>query len=49
MTSGAGESAKSMNPEVKLASSANNEFGNERITRKGIQIKIFIVLERFYV
>ena len=32
--SGAGESAKSMNTEVKLDVSANNEFCNKRITRK---------------
>jgi len=42
----AAESAKSINPEVKLDDSANNEFGNERITIKGIQINIFVI-ERF--
>ena len=36
-----------MNPEVKLASSANNEFGNERITRKGIQINFLLLLTDF--
>ena len=44
MTSGAGESAKSMNPEVKFDVSANNDFCNERIIRKGIQINFFIFL-----
>jgi len=47
VTSGAGESSKSMNPEVKLDVSANNKFVNERISRKGIQINFFILLTDF--
>ena len=36
-----------MNPEVKLDFSANNEFGNERITRKGIQINFSLLSINF--
>ena len=36
-----------MNPEVKLDVSANNEFCNQRITRKGTQINFSFFLKDF--
>ena len=36
-----------MNPEVKLDVSANNDFCNQRITRKGTQINFSFFLKDF--
>ena len=36
-----------MNPKVKLDVSANNEFCNQRITRKGTQINFSFFLKDF--